>query len=172
MQYLSVCSLRKLLENLKNLVTDVTDVVFVLCHVTYIVPNTIRVFCHVSVLDVRHFPPAIPNSLGLILPRGFFPTMLRGWRGMTMHDRKKMLFIWVSIYLEERTNWGHQFLLLLLETGPPFYVVVRATRRSGRLQSKDSTFIPQLFEDPEDWFGSGNRTQDLPLCSIVLYRLS
>ena len=90
MQYLSVCSLRKLLE---NLVTDVTDVVFVLCHVTYIVPNTIRVICHVSVLDVRHFPPAIPNSLGLILPRGFFPTMLRGLRGMTMHDRKKMHFI-------------------------------------------------------------------------------
>ena len=75
MQYLFVCSLRKLLE---NLVTDVTDVVFVLCNVTYIVPNTIRVFCHVSVLDVGHFPPAIPNSLGLILPRGFFPTMLRG----------------------------------------------------------------------------------------------
>ena len=66
---------------------------FVLCHVTYIVPNTIRVFCHVSVLDVRHFPPAIPNSLGLILPRGFFPTMLRGLREMTMYDRKKMHFI-------------------------------------------------------------------------------
>ena len=66
---------------------------FVLCHVTYIVPNTIRVFCHVSVLDVRHFPPAIPNSLGLILPRGFFPTMLRGLREMTMYDRKKMNFI-------------------------------------------------------------------------------
>ena len=63
------------------------------CHLTYIVPNTIRVFCHVSVLDVRHFPPAIPNSLGLILPRGFFPTMLRGLREMTMCDRKKMNFI-------------------------------------------------------------------------------
>ena len=72
MQYLSVCSLRKLLE---NLVTDVTDMVLVLCHVTYIVPNAIRVFCHVSVLDFRHFRPAIPNSLGLILPRGFFPTI-------------------------------------------------------------------------------------------------
>ena len=169
MQYLSVCSLRKLLE---NLVTDVTDVVFVLCHVTYIVPNTIRVICHVSVLDVRHFPPAIPNSLGLILPRGFFPTMLRGLREMTMHDRKKMHIIWVSFYLEERINWGHQFLRLLVETGPPFYVVVRATRRSSRLQSKGSTFIPQLFEDLEYWFGSGNRTQDLPLCSQLLYRLS
>ena len=67
---------------------------FVFCHVTYIVPNNIRVFYHVSVLDVRHFPPAIPNSLGLILPRGFFPTiMLRGLREITMHGRKKMHFI-------------------------------------------------------------------------------
>ena len=74
MQYLSVCSLRKFLE---KLVTDVTDVVFVLCHVTYIVPITIRVFCHVSVLDVKHSPPAIPNSLRLILPRGYihFPAI-------------------------------------------------------------------------------------------------
>ena len=76
-----------------RLFSDVTDMVFVFCHVTYIVANTIRVFCHVSVLDVRHFPPAIPNSLGLILPRGFFPTMLRGLREMTMYDRKKMHFI-------------------------------------------------------------------------------
>ena len=90
MQYLSVCSLRKLLE---NLVTDVTDMVLVLCHVTYIVPNAIRVFCHVSVLNFRHFPPAIPNCLGLILPRSFFSTMLRGLREMTIHGREKMHFI-------------------------------------------------------------------------------
>ena len=90
MQYLSVCSVRKLL---KNLVTDVTDMVFVLCHVTYIMPNTTGAFCHVSVLDFRHFPSAIPYSLGLILRRGLFPTMLRGLREMTMHGRKKMHFI-------------------------------------------------------------------------------
>ena len=33
------------------------------------------------------------------------------------------------------------FLLLQLETGPPFYVVIRATRRSTRLRDKGSTFI-------------------------------
>ena len=33
------------------------------------------------------------------------------------------------------------FLRLLLETGPPSYVVIRATRRSTRLRGKGSTFI-------------------------------
>ena len=37
------------------------------------------------------------------------------------------------------------FLLLQLETGPPFYVVIRATRRSSLLQCKGSTFISRLF---------------------------
>ena len=37
---------------------------------------------------------------------------------------------------------GDTFLLrLLLETGPPFYVVIRATRRSSHLQGKGSTCI-------------------------------
>ena len=33
-----------------------------------------------------------------------------------------------------------------LETGTPFYVVTRATRRSNRLQGNGSTFISQLFQ--------------------------
>ena len=32
-----------------------------------------------------------------------------------------------------------------LETGPPFYVAIRATRRSSHFQGKDSTVISQLF---------------------------
>ena len=36
-------------------------------------------------------------------------------------------------------------LLLLLETRPPFYVIVLAKRISNRLQGKGSIFIPQLF---------------------------
>ena len=59
-----------------------------------------------------------------------------------------------------------------METGPPFYVVSQATRRSSRLQGKGSTFISQLFWDPEYWSAPGNRTRDLPLCSQALYRLS
>ena len=35
-----------------------------------------------------------------------------------------------------------------METGPPFYVVIQATRRSSRLQGKGSTFISQLFLRP------------------------
>ena len=38
-----------------------------------------------------------------------------------------------------------RFLRLQLETGQPFNVVIRATRRSSRLQSKQSTFIYHLF---------------------------
>ena len=37
------------------------------------------------------------------------------------------------------------FFRLQLETGPPFYVVIQATRRSTRVQGKGSTFISQLF---------------------------
>ena len=39
----------------------------------------------------------------------------------------------------------------LLETGPPFYVVIWATRGSRHLQGKGSTFISQFFffKDPE-----------------------
>ena len=33
-----------------------------------------------------------------------------------------------------------------METGPPFYVVIRATRRPSRLKDKGSTFISQLFK--------------------------
>ena len=46
------------------------------------------------------------------------------------------------------TNCGH-YLSVQLETGPPFYVVIRATRRSSRVQYKGSTFISQLFQNPK-----------------------
>ena len=36
----------------------------------------------------------------------------------------------------ESTNSGTQFKRLLLETEPPFYVGIRATRRSGHLQGQ------------------------------------
>ena len=73
------------------------------------------------------------------------------------------------------TKWnilGTPFLRLLLETGPPFYVVIRAKRRSSHLQGKGSTFISQLCWDLEYCSGPGNRTSDLPLCSRALFRLS
>ena len=38
--------------------------------------------------------------------------------------------------------------------GPTFYVVIWATERSSRLQSKGSKFICQLFQDPEYWSGA------------------
>ena len=58
------------------------------------------------------------------------------------------LFIWVSIYLARKYLLGTLSLRLLLETGPPLYLVIRATRRSCPLQGKCSTFISQLFLRP------------------------
>ena len=48
------------------------------------------------------------------------------------------------MYLARKHKLGTLFLRVLLETGPPLYVVVRATRRSNRLQGNGSTFISQL----------------------------
>ena len=54
------------------------------------------------------------------------------------------------------------FLRLLLETGLPFYVVFRATRRSSCLQGKDLEY----------WSGPGSWTHYLMLCIQALYQLS
>ena len=85
------------------------------------------------------------------------------------HFKKCILFECQCIQ-HESTNKGHYFLHLLLKTGPPFYVVIRTTRRSSRLQCKGSTFISQLFQDPEYWSGPGNRTRDFPFRCRMLYR--
>ena len=45
-----------------------------------------------------------------------------------------MPLIWVLMYLARKCLLGTLFLLLLLETGPPFYVVIRAMRGSSGLQ--------------------------------------
>ena len=50
---------------------------------------------------------------------------------------KKMHFTWVSMYLARKHQLGTLYL------GPPFYVVIRATRRSSHLQYKGSTSISQ-----------------------------
>ena len=57
---------------------------------------------------------------------------------------KNALYLSVNVF-STSAIWGHYILRLLMETGPPFYVVIRATRRSSRLQGKGSTFISQLF---------------------------
>ena len=76
---------------------------------------------------------------------------------------KKKDFIWVPMYLARKCYLGTLFLRLLLETGPPFSVFIRATRRSNHLQGKE---VPQSFL--RRWvFGS----RDLPLCSQALYWL-
>ena len=63
---------------------------------------------------------------------------------LNMHLHLHFLFECQCIQ-HESANWGHYILRLQLETGPPFYVVIRATGRSRRLQCKGSTFISRLF---------------------------
>ena len=60
---------------------------------------------------------------------------------------KKALYLSVNVFSTKVTLLigDSIFLRLLLETGPPFYVVIRATRRSSRLHCKGSNFISQLF---------------------------
>ena len=62
-----------------------------------------------------------------------------------VRQKKKSTLFGCQCIKYESTNWGHYFLRLLLETGSPFYVVIRATRSSTRLQGKGITFISQLF---------------------------
>ena len=44
------------------------------------------------------------------------------------------------MYLERKYQLGTLFLRLLLETGPSFYVVIRARQRSSHLQGKGSEY--------------------------------
>ena len=62
-------------------------------------------------------------------------------------QKKNALYLSVNVF-STKVLIGDTILRLLMETGPPFYVVIRATRRSSRLQGKGSTFISQLFLRP------------------------
>ena len=67
---------------------------------------------------------------------------------------------------------GTLFLPLLLETGPPFYVVIPATRRSSHLQGQRQYLHFSVILRPWGLVRSQESTLDLPLCSQALYRLS
>ena len=55
------------------------------------------------------------------------------------------LYLSVNVFSRKVLIGDTIFTSGLVETGPPFYVVIRATQRSTRLQGKGSTFISQLF---------------------------
>ena len=66
---------------------------------------------------------------------------------------------------------NEQEITKVLELGPPIYVVIRATRRSGHCKAKalPPFLISSIGPVP---VGPRNRTRDLPLCSRVLLRLN
>ena len=63
-------------------------------------------------------------------------------------SKKGTFYLSVNVFSTKVLIGDTIFLRLLMETGPPFYVVIRATERSRRLQCKGSTFISQLFLRP------------------------
>ena len=60
--------------------------------------------------------------------------------GQTSEKKWKIHFIRVSMYLARKYWLRTLFLRLQLETGPPFYLVIRATRRSSYLRCKGRFF--------------------------------
>ena len=108
-----------------------------------------------SFIEIQTVRTAIDNNYTLF------------YRKCLLLKKKKALYLSVNVFSTKVLTVDTIFT-----TGPPFYVVIRATRRSSRLKDKGSTFISQLFKDPEYWSGPGNRARDLPLCSQALYRLS
>ena len=58
---------------------------------------------------------------------------------------KKALYVSVNVCSKKVLIGDTILFRLLLETGPPFYMVIKATQSSSRLQCKGSTFISQLF---------------------------
>ena len=67
----------------------------------------------------------------------------KNWE-MFSKDKKNALYLSVNVF-STKVLIGDYNLRLQLETGPPFYVVIRATRRSSGLHCTGSTFISQLF---------------------------
>ena len=61
---------------------------------------------------------------------------------------KKMHFIWVSMYLARKCYLGTLYWRLLLETGPPFYVVIRATQPSFLSYFKTPSIGPTTGIEP------------------------
>ena len=62
-------------------------------------------------------------------------------------EKNRTLFECQCIW-RESTNWGHYFTSPAGDgrEGPPFYVDIRATRRSSRLQCKGSTLFLNYFK--------------------------
>ena len=70
----------------------------------------------------------------------------------------------------ESINWRPCFYVSYWRRGRHFYVLIRAKRRSSRLQGKGSTFISQLFliRHWELIRPFSGRTRLLPPCSLAL----
>ena len=57
-------------------------------------------------------------------------------------SKKKALYFGVNVFSMEALTGD----TIIMETGPPFYVVIWATQTSSRLQGKENcTFISKLF---------------------------
>ena len=60
--------------------------------------------------------------------------------------RRKITLFECQFNQHESTNWGYYFLRVLLETGPPFYVVIRATWSSTRCRARNVPSFLSYFK--------------------------
>lgn len=109
----------------------------------------------------------MPQTLSRVNPKN--SKVVATYVRKTKREKKrKKLFIRASMYLARKYKFGTLFLRLLLETEPPFYVAIRARRRSSRLHGVDSIFISQIFKA----LSIGPAVPAIELCSQALYQLS
>ena len=97
--------------------------------------------------DIRYVSN-LNNSMLFKINTNFYGNVTSITENNLIKWKKNALYLRVNAFSTNKnycTNWGLYFLRLLLDTGLPFYVLIRATQRSSRLQGKGSTFISQLF---------------------------
>ena len=78
-----------------------------------------------TLLNTRDREEKLVNSWPVRLPSNNPRNNKTLWLKFPSENKKtKMHFIWVSMYLAQKYYMGTLFLHLLLEMGPPFYVVI------------------------------------------------
>ena len=95
----------------------------------------------------------------LVVRRAVF---FRGLQRRLTHDgsRKNPQFLVTMYFSSTKVLIGDT--ILLMETGPPFYIVIRAARRSSRLQAKEVPLFLSCFKPltvPEYWSGPPESNQ-------------
>ena len=77
------------------------------------------------------------------LPRKRESARFKKQQQQQQQQQQNALYLSVNVF-STKVLLGDTILTSPTVDGPPFYVVIRATRRSSQLQGRGSTFISQL----------------------------